>query len=126
MKRLSTSTLFVVLVLSLCAARHASAQAVYGSIVGTVTDSSGAAISGAKITITDMGRDVSTATTTNDSGNYTQRALIVGRYKLRVEAPGFKTAIQENIGVSVDTEIRVDFAMQVGEVTQTLEVQADA
>ncbi|HYO83397.1 MAG TPA: carboxypeptidase-like regulatory domain-containing protein, partial [Bryobacteraceae bacterium] len=102
------------------------AQAVYGSIVGTVLDGSGAVLSGAKVTITDMGRDVSTSTVTNDSGNYTQRALIVGRYRLRVEHPGFKTVVQENIGVSVDAESRVDVQMQVGEVTQTLEVTAEA
>jgi hypothetical protein len=113
-------------VLAILGIGTAYGQAVYGSIVGTVTDASGAVVSGAKITITDMGRDVSTNTVTNDSGNYTQRALIVGRYRLRVEAPGFKTFVQENIGVSVDLETRVDVQMQVGEVTQTLEVTAEA
>src|SRR5260370_26866997 len=116
-------------VLLLCIALSAGAlqaQAVYGSIVGTVADSSGAVVSGAKITITDVGRDVTMITTTNESGNYTQRALIVGKYRLRVEAPGFKAVIQDNIGVSVDTESRVDFHMEVGEVTQTLEVTGEA
>ena len=102
------------------------AQAVYGSIVGTVVDATGAVVTGAKITITDMGRDVSTTTTTNDSGNYTQRALIVGRYRLRAEAPGFRAVVQENIGVSVDVETRVDVQMQVGDVSQTLEVTTEA
>lgn len=125
MKKLAVYAVTLSLFLVLCAgALHA--QAVYGSIVGTVVDSSGAVVSGAKISITDMGRDVSTATTTNESGNYTQRALIVGRYRLRVEAPGFKTVVQENIGVSVDLETRVDVQMEVGEVTQTMEVTAEA
>jgi hypothetical protein len=101
------------------------AQAVYGSIVGTVVDPSGAVVAGAKLTITDTGRDVSVNTTSNDSGNFTQRFLIVGRYRVRVEAPGFKTYLQDNIGVSVDTETRVDITMQVGEVTQTMEVTAE-
>jgi hypothetical protein len=101
------------------------AQAVYGSIVGTVSDSSGAVLAGAKLIITDTGRDVSVNTTSNESGNFTQRFLISGRYRIRVEAPGFKAYVQDNIGVSVDTETRVDIAMQVGEVTQTLEVTAE-
>lgn len=118
--------LLTILLLALIPAIRLRAQAVYGSIVGTVTDSSGSVLAGAKITITDMGRDVSASTITNESGNYAQRALIVGKYRLRVEAPGFKTYIQENIGVSVDLETRVDVQMQVGEVTQTLEVTAEA
>ena len=125
MKKMTVSAAILLLSLAFCAeALHA--QAVYGSIVGTVVDASSAAVVGAKITITDMGRDVSTSTTTNESGNYTQRALIVGRYRLRVEAPGFKTVVQENIGVSVDVESRLDVQMQVGEVTQTMEVTAEA
>ncbi|HYZ86720.1 MAG TPA: TonB-dependent receptor, partial [Bryobacteraceae bacterium] len=102
------------------------AQAVYGSIVGTVVDQSGSAVVGAKVIITDMGRDVSMSTTTNESGNFTQRALIVGKYRLRVEASGFKSFVQENIGVSVDLETRVDVQMQVGEISQVLEVTAEA
>jgi hypothetical protein len=102
------------------------AQAVYGSIVGTISDPSGAVVSGAKLTITDTGRDVSVSTNSNESGYFTQRFLIVGKYRIRVEAPGFKTYVQDNVGVSVDTETRVDVVMQVGEVTQTLEVSAEA
>ncbi|MBV8817881.1 MAG: carboxypeptidase regulatory-like domain-containing protein, partial [Acidobacteriaceae bacterium] len=103
----------------------ASGQAVYGSIVGTVLDSSGAAIAGAKITIRNMERDTTSETTTNESGNYTQRYLIVGRYQVRVEAPGFQAYVQDNVSVSVDAEARVDMKLQVGEVTQTLEVQSE-
>lgn len=112
---------------ALFAATTASySQAVYGSIVGTVTDSSGSVLAGAKLTITDTSRDVSVNTTSNDSGNFNQRFLIAGRYRIRVEAPGFKTYVQENIGVSVDTDSRVDIPMQIGEVTQTLEVTGEA
>src|SRR5258707_211704 len=90
MKKLAIHAIAVLLCVVLSAgALHA--QAVYGSIVGTVADSSGAVLAGAKITITDVGRDVTTITTTNESGNYTQRALIVGKYRLRLEAPGFQT-----------------------------------
>ena len=62
----------------------AAAQAVYGNIVGTVLDESGAGVADAKVTITDTNRAVSFTTTTNQSGFFTQRFLIVGRYQVRV------------------------------------------
>src|SRR2546421_3279115 len=108
-----------------CLAPRLNAQAVYGSIVGTVSDSSSSAVPSAKVTITDMGRDVTTTTTANDSGNFMQRYLIVGRYRVRVEAPGFKTYVQDNVSVSVDTEVRLDVRLEVGEVSQTVEVSAE-
>lgn len=101
-------------------------QAVYGSIVGTVTDTSGAAVAGAKVTINDIGRDVTTTTSTNESGNFTQRFLIVGQYRVRLEAPGFKIFVQENVGVSVDTETKIDIRMEVGDISQTIEVTSEA
>ena len=76
--------------LSICASPM-WAQAVYGTIVGTVTDGTGAAVANAVVTITDIGRDVTQTTSTNESGNFTQRFLIAGRYRVRIEAPGFKT-----------------------------------
>lgn len=102
------------------------AQAVYGSIVGSVVDSSGAAIPSARVMIRNIERETTNTTTTNASGNYSQRYLIVGRYQVRVEAQGFQSFVQENVGVSVDSEVRVDVRLQVGEVTQTLEVTGEA
>jgi len=104
----------------LAAASSGWSQAVSGTIVGTVSDASGAAVPNAKVVITDMGRDITQNTTTNESGNFTQRFLIVGRYRVRVEAGGFKAFVQENIPVSVDTELRVDAKLQIGEMNQTL------
>ncbi len=74
-----------------------AAQAVYGSIVGTVTDASGAAVPSARITITDVGRESAIRRPPTNPGNFTQRYLIVGRYRVRVEAPGFKALVQENV-----------------------------
>ena len=102
------------------------AQAVYGTIVGSVTDASGAAVANAKVTITDMGRDVTQNTTTSESGNYAQRFLIAGRYRVRVESQGFKASVQDNVPVSVDTEVRVNIALELGAVSQTVEVSSDA
>ena len=118
-----------VLCLAVCLALLPStiwAQAVYGTIVGTITDQTGAAVPGAKITITDTGRNVTNNVSSNDSGNFTQRFLIVGRYRVRVEAQGFKAYQQDNIAVSVDSETRIDIKLEVGDVTQTLEVTAEA
>src|SRR5579884_3863341 len=65
-------------------------QAVYGGIVGTVTDPHDASIAGAKVTVRDLDRDVTFTTETNVAGNYSLGHLIVGRYQVRVEAPGFQ------------------------------------
>src|SRR5882762_2238350 len=108
------------------AAEPLNAQAVYGSIVGTVLDPSGAAVAGAKVTITDIGRDVSNTTTTNDSGNFSQRYLIAGSYRVHIEAPGFQGFQQDKVSVSVDSETRLEARLQVGDVTQTVEVSAEA
>ncbi|HVW87380.1 MAG TPA: carboxypeptidase-like regulatory domain-containing protein, partial [Bryobacteraceae bacterium] len=114
------------IVINFSAPQRLAAQAVYGSIVGTVTDPSGAGVPNAKVTIRDMDRDVSNVATTNDSGNYTQRYLIVGRYQVRVEASGFQTFQQDNVSVSVDAETKVDAKLSVGDVSQTVEVSSEA
>ncbi|MGH9849686.1 MAG: TonB-dependent receptor domain-containing protein [Blastocatellia bacterium] len=100
-------------------------QAVYGNIVGTVTDPQGSAVAGAKVAITDTQRQVAVATMTNSDGNFTQRALIAGTYQVRVEAAGFKAAVQTVI-VSVDQEARADLKLEVGEVSQVVEISAEA
>ncbi|HKX28347.1 MAG TPA: TonB-dependent receptor, partial [Blastocatellia bacterium] len=104
---------------------HTFGQAVYGNIVGTVVDQSGAAVANAKVTITDTQRQVTVTTTTNSSGNFSQRALIAGSYQVRVEAAGFKTAVQ-TVVVSVDQEARAELKLEVGEVSQVVEVNAEA
>jgi outer membrane receptor protein involved in Fe transport len=98
-------------------------QAVYGNIVGTVVDSSGAGLPGVKVVITDVNRAVTFTTTTNQSGFFTQRFLIAGPYQVRVEAPGFRAYVQD-VSVSVDQETSLDITLQVGEVSETVEVSA--
>jgi Carboxypeptidase regulatory-like domain/TonB dependent receptor len=103
----------------------ASAQAVYGSIVGTVVDASAAGVPNAKVTITDLNRSVSFTTSTNESGFFTQRSLIAGRYQVRIEATGFNAHVQE-VTVSVDQETTVDIKLQVGQMSETVEVTGGA
>src|SRR6266567_4268239 len=106
------NTLFSVgMVLSLallCMPASVKGQAVYGSIVGTVTDSTGAAVPNAKVSITDVGKGVNYSTTTNESGNYNQTHLIAGVYEVRVEAPGFQAYVQQNVKVEVDSVTQVN------------------
>lgn len=99
-----------------------AAQAVYGSIAGTVIDASGGVVADAKVTITDTGRNVVYTTTTNSSGAFVQSHLIIGIYKVQIEAPGFKTVSEEKVEVAVDTVHTVDVTMQPGDVRQTIEV----
>src|SRR5260370_20180837 len=90
------------LALLLAAAGCATGQAVYGSIVGTVTDPAGAAVPNAKITIRDVGKGISYTTSTNEARNYTQTHLIVGTYEVRVAAPGFSPYVVQTLNVEVD------------------------
>jgi hypothetical protein len=97
-------------------------QAVYGNIVGTVTDPSGAPVPGAKVTVTSLGQGVSFSTTTNASGNYQQMHLIVGTYSVKIDAKGFETFVQQNVAVNVDASTAVDVKLKLGSVTQTVNV----
>jgi len=104
----------------------AFAQAVYGSILGTVTDPQGAAVPNAKVTVTDQRKGTSDTTTTNADGNYSMTHLIPDIYSVKVEAPGFKAAEQKDITVMADSGARVDLAMQVGSTSESVEVTAEA
>ena len=101
-------------------------QAVYGSIFGMVTDSSGAAVPNATVTITNTGTNVSETTKSNGSGNYTQTRLIPGTYRIKVEAPSFKAAVVETVVVNVDTASTVNLTLQAGQVTEQITITADA
>ena len=102
------------------------AQAVYGNIVGSVSDPSGAAVPGANITITDVVRNVTVSTTSNESGNFAQRHLIAGAYRVRIEKNGFQSVLRDNVIVSVDSDTQLLAQLKVGDVTQTMEVSAES
>ncbi len=103
----------------------ALAQAVYGSIFGTVTDPQGGVLTGAKVTVTSIAKGTTTETTTNESGNYSVTHLIPDAYKIRIEATGFKATDIPSVQVSADTGSRVDATMQIGAVTQSVEVTSE-
>jgi hypothetical protein len=106
-------------------ASSASAQAVYGSIIGTVNDPQGNAVAGAKVTVTSATKGTTEETTTNESGNYTVTHLIPDTYTVHVEAPSFKAFEAKDVVVQVDTSTRVDGQLQLGAVTQTVEVSGE-
>src|SRR6202521_3423969 len=103
----------------------ASGQAVFGSIIGTVTDAQGNAVSGAKVTVTSISKSTTFETTSNESGNYSVTHLIPDDYKVQVEATGFKAYQVERVTVNADSSVTLDVPLQVGAVTQTVEVTGD-
>ncbi|HKC00934.1 MAG TPA: TonB-dependent receptor [Terriglobales bacterium] len=101
-------------------------QAVYGSIIGTVTDPQGAAVANAKVTVLDQRKGTSDTTTTNESGNYSVTHLIPDVYTVRVESKGFKITEQKDVIVSADAAANVPLQFQVGGTSETVEVTAEA
>ena len=102
------------------------AQQVFGSIIGTVSDPSGAAVPNAKVTITDQSKGTQFEVQTNESGNYSKGQLIPGAYSVTVEVAGFSKQDFKDINVLVDQAAKVDAALTVGNVGETVEVTAAA
>ena len=116
------------LILSLVAgmaATKSAAQAVYGTILGTVTDQQGSAVAGAKVTVTSIAKGTIDETTTNADGNYTVSHLIPDVYNVHIEATGFKSYDVKGIQVSADTAAKVDGKMDVGSISQSIEVTGE-
>jgi hypothetical protein len=95
----------------------------WGGIVGEVRDQSGAVIAGAAIRVTNTGTNAVRSMPSNDAGLYHFPALVPGRYTVRAEAPGFKPAVR-SLELQVQQTARVDFALEVGQVTESIEVSA--
>jgi len=117
--------LVIALALSAVCANTANAQAVYGSVIGTVTDPQGNAVVAAKVTVTSITKNFAFDTSTNESGNYAVTHLIPDNYRVRVEATGFKAFDAPDVRVDADSSAHVDAQLQVGAVTQTVEVTGE-
>src|SRR5215468_11069484 len=114
--RLRRATVYTLcLGIALLMPMYSYGQAVYGSIIGTVTDPQGAAVPGAKVTVTNVAQGISNDVTTNDTGNYSVTHLIPGSYAVKFEGKGFKTQEQKGITVFADVAARVDNQFQVGQ-----------
>ena len=101
-----------------------SAQTFYGSIVGTVTDPTGSSVPGATVALINTATSQSRTTQSSQDGNYEFVNLIPGNYNIQVEKPGFKRVNKNNIEIQVQAAVRVDAALEVGNVGQTVEVTA--
>src|SRR5947207_10831058 len=117
-------TMTAVLLLLFLSAPPIHAQVDTGTILGTVTDASGAAISGAKVTLTNEGTSAALSTTTGADGVYKFTPLKVGSYRVTATYQGFQTTTQTNIEVNVGTDVVINFNLKPGSVTQTVEVVA--
>jgi carboxypeptidase family protein/TonB-dependent receptor-like protein len=100
-------------------------QAVNATLLGTVTDSSGAAVANVKMTITETNTGISRASQTNESGNYVLPDLPPGTYKVTAELAGFKRASRAAIDLVVNTTERVDLVLEPGNVSETITVEAE-
>lgn len=115
----------LLLAFSMCA-QFALAQQITGSITGTVTDPSGAPVAGAAVKLTSNLTGVIRNATSDNSGDFRFLLLPPGNYSLQVSITGFKTFSQEGIIVEVDRSLGIPVTMQMGQVSETVEVQAGA
>lgn len=111
---------------ALLAAGGLPGQSFTGRIVGTVTDPSGSVVSGAEVRISNPATGLAAAVRTNEDGNFTAAELPRGDYQIEVSHPGFKQFVRRGIQLSVGQQARVDVRLDVGSVSESVEVTADA
>jgi hypothetical protein len=98
----------------------------FGEVTGHISDASGAAVAGAKVTLTNVATNAVRTAPTTESGDYTFPAIAPGVYSLRVEQASFKTATSTNIQVQVQQTVRQDFTLEVGQITESIQISASA
>lgn len=118
----SAASLLVFLIGFFLALPAAQAQAVSGTIVGTVTDASGASVANAQVILVLTGQGTVHTTVTNASGNYTEPDLPPGVYSVTITAEGFKKDIRQNVALETNTTSRVDVALATGSTTEEITV----
>jgi len=115
----------LLIVASMCV-QPAQAQALYGSVVGAVTDQSGAVIPGATVTITNTKTGQVRESTSDTSGTYSILNVLEGTYDLSIQMTGFRNYLEKGIIVSINRVTRANVVLQVGQVTETVTVEASA
>ena len=118
--------MLAVAVFTTLSVRSLQAQVDTGSITGTVTDASGAVVSGGKVTLTNEGTAASLSTTTGADGGYKFSPVRIGSYRLDVSATGFKTSTETHVVVDVSSNVLRSFQLQPGSVSETVEVTSAA
>ena len=112
--------------LLLCTAGSAWGQAVTATLVGTITDASGAVVISSKVTATETNTGVSRTGSTNESGNYSFPNLPPGTYAVTAEMAGFKKVSRTGVDVVVNATTRVDLTLVPGQLTESIEVSAES
>ena len=118
--------IFVILTIGIWGTGRAYAQVAGATLTGTVTDSSGATLPNAQVTINDVATGVTRTVSSNSAGLYVAPNLLPGAYEVKAAATGFKTQLQKGITLTVGAEQVLDFTMQVGQMSQTVEVTTEA
>jgi Carboxypeptidase regulatory-like domain/TonB dependent receptor len=116
------AALVVCAVFTLWHSQLVTAQLTTGGIVGTVTDATGSRVPGVTVTATEVATDTATAVTSDASGSYSITPLKIGSYTVTFEKTGFQRVIQKNVTLDIGEVVKVDSALTVGAVTQTVEV----
>ena len=118
--------IFAAMIATSFIANAAGAQVASGTILGNVSDSSGAAVPGATVTATNVDTQFSRETTTDESGQYALRLMPLGNYKVDVALTGFKTVSQTGIVLEAGRSARIDATVEPGNVTESVSVVGDA
>ena len=123
--RLTLQALILVLFL-FCSGILVSAQNTNGRVFGTVTDVQGAAVAGAKVTVSNSGTNVHWNTVTDSTGNYQALDVPIGMYSVTVEVAGFRKAVTGVQELTIAQSLRIDVRLQVGTTTETIQVESQA
>ncbi len=118
--------LCIALVLFVWAATPAYAQGTTAVLTGAVTDPQGASVAGADVTVSNTGTQFTITVKTSSEGSYRASELPIGTYKITVTATGFKTAVKSGLYLGAGVISRVDFALEIGQKTETVTVEAGA
>ncbi len=113
-RNIGLAALFALLIAASGVFSPAPAQNTYGTIVGVVTDETGAVVPGASVTATNVDTNIVTTAETNQTGDYRVLNLLPGTYDLTVETTCFKKSVTSGVSIQVNQSVRIEIAMQVG------------
>ena len=120
------ATIVAALLIVISMPASARAQAVTGTLLGNITDSSGGAVPGATVTATETQTNISRNAVTNEHGYYIFSSLQNGTYAIEAELTGFKKVVRQGVKVDVNTTVRVDLTLEVGQMTEAVTVSAES
>lgn len=118
--------LFLASILLCLCASSAAAQVLYGSLTGTVQDSTGALVTGAPVKLVNTATSQQLTATTNDAGAFTFGSLVPGDYDLSISAQGFRSVTRRGVNITVNIVRREDISLEVGAVSESVTVEAGA